>query len=548
MTRSEEEAGLSLDFEETERVPPYDEYTNFRKQTGSVSGPVFDPERWSDHINEMRRTNTLLNIFSSSIHTRLTMDVALIATFSSFIVWYNSVFVPTHGGPPLEFPMAPFKVVGPFLSLLLVFRTNASYGRWAEARALWGSVLNRSRDLSRQVITYVEDPVLADKLVRYIAAFPKTLLCHLRPSENLKVELRNVLTPPEIAALMNSHHKPVDCLNVISALLAEADVDGMLRQRMDQNVTKQHDNLGACERIYKTPIPLSYTRNTSRLMFLYVFLMPLALYKQIGVPVIPASVLITTALLGIEQIGILIEEPFNVLPVEKICDSAHMNAFKGASFFSGLTEAINKPMALVRSFGQPSTLADAPAAPPSPPAPIPVETAAAVAPSSTDQELAKSVAERALLGMETSQGLPALSTRSMIIFEIEEGASMPLNPSVIVLGPELNSDKPLAEQSQPKENYKTLSSIIGEAIGASPTKPADKTLLVLNSRGTHRLLNGVDATEQPLVQAMANAAVDRVFSSDQLFGSGTVIIIHSNINRRPMKELAEQTLGEVVGL
>ena len=37
------------------------------------------------------------------------------------------------------------------LSLLLVFRTNSSYDRWWEARKLWGGVVNRTRDVVRQV-------------------------------------------------------------------------------------------------------------------------------------------------------------------------------------------------------------------------------------------------------------------------------------------------------------------------------------------------------------------------------------------------------------
>ena len=37
------------------------------------------------------------------------------------------------------------------LSLLLVFRTNTSYSRWLYARKVWGGILNRSRDLVRQV-------------------------------------------------------------------------------------------------------------------------------------------------------------------------------------------------------------------------------------------------------------------------------------------------------------------------------------------------------------------------------------------------------------
>lgn len=39
------------------------------------------------------------------------------------------------------------------LSLLLVFRTNSSYGRFDEARKIWGGILNRARNLANQVGT-----------------------------------------------------------------------------------------------------------------------------------------------------------------------------------------------------------------------------------------------------------------------------------------------------------------------------------------------------------------------------------------------------------
>ncbi len=45
----------------------------------------------------------------------------------------------------------PFNLSSFALSLLLVFRTNSSYSRWLDARKIWGGVVNRSRDLVRQV-------------------------------------------------------------------------------------------------------------------------------------------------------------------------------------------------------------------------------------------------------------------------------------------------------------------------------------------------------------------------------------------------------------
>ena len=46
---------------------------------------------------------------------------------------------------------APLGLTSFALSLLLVFRTNTSYARWAEAREIWGGITNRSRDILRQV-------------------------------------------------------------------------------------------------------------------------------------------------------------------------------------------------------------------------------------------------------------------------------------------------------------------------------------------------------------------------------------------------------------
>ena len=40
----------------------------------------------------------------------------------------------------------------------------------------------------------------------------------------------------------------------------------LARMRMDDNLTFFEDAMGSCERILRTPIPLSYTRHTSRFL------------------------------------------------------------------------------------------------------------------------------------------------------------------------------------------------------------------------------------------------------------------------------------------
>ena len=46
----------------------------------------------------------------------------------------------------------------------------------------------------------------------------------------------------------------------MSELLAQTELTPWQRQQLQADMTFFHDALGGCERILKTPIPLSYTR------------------------------------------------------------------------------------------------------------------------------------------------------------------------------------------------------------------------------------------------------------------------------------------------
>jgi predicted membrane chloride channel (bestrophin family) len=76
--------------------------------------------------------------------------------------------------PDLKATNAPFGLTSFALSLLLVFRTNTSYQRWDEARKMWGSMVNRSRDFTRQALGYVPESQaeLRSMLVRWSIAYP----------------------------------------------------------------------------------------------------------------------------------------------------------------------------------------------------------------------------------------------------------------------------------------------------------------------------------------------------------------------------------------
>ncbi|NET15127.1 MAG: hypothetical protein F6K08_21000, partial [Okeania sp. SIO1H6] len=80
----------------------------------------------------------------------------------------------------------------------------------------------------------------------------------------------------------------------------------------------------SCERIVNTPIPLAYAIHLKHLLFLYCFALPFQLVAELSWITIPATGVISFALLGIEAIGLEIENPFgydpNDLPLDNMCN------------------------------------------------------------------------------------------------------------------------------------------------------------------------------------------------------------------------------------
>jgi len=224
--------------------------------------------------------------------------------------------------------MTPFTVTASSLSLLLVFRTNASYDRWWEARKIWGALLNRSRDFVRQGLTWFDekDMELKEQHTRYMIAFAVALKAHLRPSEeDMRAELAPILKEQELELALSKAHVPNHLLRMMSAIVAKSEISNFYKARMDDNITAFEDDLGKCERIFKTPIPLAYTRMTSRFLLIWLSFVPMALYPSTGWASVPATLFIAVLFLAIEEVGVSIEEPFSIISCEGICGSVKDN-------------------------------------------------------------------------------------------------------------------------------------------------------------------------------------------------------------------------------
>lgn len=227
-------------------------------------------------------------------------------------------------------PVIGHTMIGVALGLLLVFRTNASFDRWWEGRKLLGGIVNRTRDLARQLTAYVpadSRSVVLDS-TRLLDAFFAVAMQGLRGETDLGV-LGDLLTPEERKKL-----GPVKARASVILSWVTAHVDGLARSgaitearllAMDTNLTALVDFHSGCERIARTPIPFAYAQHIKLFVTLWCFSVPFAIVDTMQSYTWVAAAILAFALFGIDEIGVEIEDPFghdaNDLPIDRIAQT-----------------------------------------------------------------------------------------------------------------------------------------------------------------------------------------------------------------------------------
>jgi predicted membrane chloride channel (bestrophin family) len=241
--------------------------------------------------------------------------------------------------PQLVLPLTPFTLLSPSLGLLLVFRTNSSYGRWDEARKMWGLNINHTRDLNRMATAwYGHDNQIIDPAKRaedlrqvslYTWAFVRSMKRHLSPpsedEEAFVEELYARMAPEQAEAIISAAHRPNRALYDLSVVIDKLPMHFMRKNEINKNLSIFEDTLGGCERLLSSPVPLFYTRHTARFLSTWLLLLPLAMYQPFSgswnhVAMIPATALTSVFLFGIDELSTQLEEPFTILPMQGFCD------------------------------------------------------------------------------------------------------------------------------------------------------------------------------------------------------------------------------------
>ncbi|NJL64414.1 MAG: hypothetical protein HC903_24550 [Methylacidiphilales bacterium] len=242
-----------------------------------------------------------------------------------------------HFKQPVSQPILGNVIPSIVLGLLLVFRTNTAYDRFWEGRKSWGSIVNNTRNLARQIwvsIDEIETEDRNDKIsaLYLLVAFAIATKQHLR-NETVNSELEVLMPSSKYYKLTMMNNPPLEVAFWISDYLQQQYnrkcISSYQLAGMQELLNNLVDNLGACERILRTPMPLAYAIHLKQLLLIYCLLLPFQMVQSLGWWTCFVTSLISFTLFGIEAIGLEIENPFgydaNDLPLDTICQTMKRN-------------------------------------------------------------------------------------------------------------------------------------------------------------------------------------------------------------------------------
>jgi len=326
---------------------------------------------WWHNIQSLPRSTVLREIKGPVL--AVVVWSAMVTIFYTLLVKSGRTGMLNH----LTLSSKPHSLLVSSLGLLLVFRTNSAYQRFAEGRKIWEKILSVSRNMSRMATLYEREvgaPRL-NRILRLLAAFPYLLRHHVQPRCMCKEDLdllqnddalmldesqtaaygsrRQISTarlqqccvdrrslpwcllpPITLQKCVDSSNRPLwvcDRLSEeINNVLYTDNFTSRERLTFLSQIGKLSESVGECERIHQTAVPLNYARHSLRSLTLWLFTLPFCLVGELQLLTAPVMGAIAWLMLGVYQIGYTIEDPFQgSLRLAVLCDDIYHDVMAG---------------------------------------------------------------------------------------------------------------------------------------------------------------------------------------------------------------------------
>jgi putative membrane protein len=216
---------------------------------------------------------------------------------------------------PLNIPI----FLGTAISVLLSFKMNQSYDRWWEARKIWGSIVNDSRNLVIQLQTFLSSR--HQELIRTIA-YRQIAWCYclgqslrgLAPLENT----HEYLSKEDIEVLKRHNNKPLAIVQLnaqnLQHLKESGELDAYTYVELNSTLCSLIDYMGMAERINSTVFPVTYRYYLHLIIYIFVVTLSVAMENVNALFEIPLLVVISACFFLIEKSAYHLQDPFRNRP------------------------------------------------------------------------------------------------------------------------------------------------------------------------------------------------------------------------------------------
>ena len=202
------------------------------------------------------------------------------------------------------------------------FFEHTAYGRWWQARTVWGEIVSVSRTLAAKYAHMVKLPEEElDSAGRYLVAF----------SWGLRDHLRDVARSESVAQFEGCDesvkHVPVFLVDRLYHCLfhwkANGWIDGADQRVIDADLRRLNELAGQCESIRLTRIASSYRVFVRQCIAVCLLTLPWGIAASFEWWTVPLTAITAYFMLGLEIVAEHVEEPFgddeDDLNLDRLC-------------------------------------------------------------------------------------------------------------------------------------------------------------------------------------------------------------------------------------
>ncbi|KAL3941133.1 MAG: hypothetical protein SGBAC_004472 [Bacillariaceae sp.] len=305
----------------------------FHKAKRPTFAVTWNHEMWDDHTSRWRFVSSIIHWHHSALAKRIAPQMCILMIWTSMGIG----IVKSRATPlsQIDLPMTSLSLLSGFVASLLALRCNQGLERMLEARQAFGKVVFYARDLASVIRheIYPLAPRTGLKLARHLSIFAWLLKNFLRGSRanGSDEDLIRTMLPCQADAdyVLVQRKKPVAITSRLRQsmhfLCNHCNISVADELGIDMSIQYLEESIMLTERIVASPIPPLFTSHASRLLTFYLFFLPLAL--QGSGSLTPVGTFVTVlavgyAMLGLDEISYLMEQPFKLSPLYHLCKKA----------------------------------------------------------------------------------------------------------------------------------------------------------------------------------------------------------------------------------